>query len=296
MYGRGRGPKDNCPSIPLTPLIGKKNHSGTTSEEEERGATNVVEVEVFTAPSAEAQHPEEGQEEGTTSAPGVEVPAPLVEDAPAPGSGIKAIPAQGVEAQATSAKVAPAPGNEDHVIPDQGAEAAITSTEVATASERNGEGSAGAETQEMKSSECEGDMKPTAQRALAAPAAGVPSTRFRLIVERTRVPHGQAMAVLCEGLFGPDPVLMSSAVFPTWELDFLVPITELPVQYRESSSYHMFSFSFFMLYCLPWLGMRHFLSSALLFSSGLLMNSVSSLQSCSPVTCHLCALTQPCKY
>jgi hypothetical protein len=59
------------------------------------------------------------------------------------------------------------------------------------------------------------------------------SSRFRLIVERTRVPHGKAMAVECQELFGEKPAIMSCPKFPVWELDAQVPQTTLPVAYRK---------------------------------------------------------------
>ena len=60
-----------------------------------------------------------------------------------------------------------------------------------------------------------------------------PSSRFRLIVERMRVPEGKVMAVECHELFGEKPVAMSCPNFPVWELEALVPQTKLQVAYRE---------------------------------------------------------------
>eukprot|EP00284_Hemiselmis_tepida_P008604 CAMPEP_0174942722 /NCGR_PEP_ID=MMETSP1355-20121228/74967_1 /TAXON_ID=464990 /ORGANISM="Hemiselmis tepida, Strain CCMP443" /LENGTH=40 /DNA_ID= /DNA_START= /DNA_END= /DNA_ORIENTATION= len=40
------------------------------------------------------------------------------------------------------------------------------------------------------------------------------------------------MAVQCEVLFGPTPVVMGSQSFPEWEVDIAVPQAMLPVQYR----------------------------------------------------------------
>jgi hypothetical protein len=54
---------------------------------------------------------------------------------------------------------------------------------------------------------------------------------FRLTVERTRVPHGCAMAVECEALLR-GPAIMTCDNFPEWELDMTPHVALLPAAYK----------------------------------------------------------------
>ena len=54
---------------------------------------------------------------------------------------------------------------------------------------------------------------------------------FRLTVERTRVPHGCAMAVECETILR-GPAVMSCENFPEWELDITPDVALLPAAYK----------------------------------------------------------------
>jgi len=54
---------------------------------------------------------------------------------------------------------------------------------------------------------------------------------FRLTVERTRVPHGCGMAVVCDALFS-GPAVMTCERFPEWELEVSPSLALLPAAYQ----------------------------------------------------------------